>query len=579
VRKVQSKPLFGSFWLASLVNLATAVLLTGICFLDVLISPVGEWRDGQPAPTTYRSPTMYSAVSEELLSVLDKDDSVSRSDRFLIKRGETVSEADLVQLKRLLPERMHLDLRRAGGVLLFFFLALTFFNLLLRRQGRLLLLRFRAVTTLYLFLILASLASRLMLSYTTLSLYALPVALAAILFSPLVSQNIGFTIHLLSLTIIAPMFSFTPGMVLIPLVSGWTAVLLLKRETGPVRFLVASIAGALAGCLFLSGLDLFTPQHIDFGPNVESDLLGLAGGTLACGVAAVLFSFPVTLMFGSVPRSMLRKLLDLDHPVLRDLAEKAPGTFQHSLAVANMAEKVADSIGADDELVRAGAYYHDIGKMHQPEYFIENQQGENPHDKIAPESSAEKLRAHMDHGITIARGADLPERLVDFIVEHHGSSTMEYFLDKAYQIDQKTIEPDQFQYQGRNPTSKETAILMIVDAVEAASRTLKKPGHDEIENLVRRIIFSKMLHGYLDQSGLTTRDLKRIGISLIKFLQGQYHVRVEYPWQKKLAERPPLLVVPDTHAGLPRISQPVRVAQPVIETPENAAAEKTDKDG
>jgi len=516
---------------------------------------------------------MYSAVSDELLSVLDKDESVAGSDRFLIKRGDTVTEADLIQLKRLLPERTHLDLRRAGGVLLFYFLALTFFNLLLRRLGRQLLIRFRAVGTLYLFLILAGLASRLMLSYTTLSLYALPVALAAILFSPLVSQNIGFTVHLLSLAIVAPMFSFTPGMVLIPLVSGWTAVLLLKRETGPVRFIVASIAGALVGCLFLGGLNLFTPQHIDFGLHLESDLLGLAGGTLACGVAAVLFSFPVTLMFGSVPSSMLRKLLDLDHPVLRDLAEKAPGTFQHSLAMANMAEKVADSIGADDELVRAGAYYHDIGKMQKPEYFIENQQGENPHDKIAPESSAEKLRAHIEHGITIARGADLPERLVDFIVEHHGSSTMEYFLDKAYQLNQKTIEPDKFQYEGRNPTSKETAILMIVDAVEAASRTLQKPDHDEIENLVRRIIFSKMLHGYLDESGLTTRDLKQIGISLIKFLQGQYHVRVEYPWQKKLAERPPLLVVPDTHAGIPAVNQPVRVVQPVEEATDKKTSE------
>jgi len=570
VPKVQPQPFFNSFWLASLVNLAVAVLLTVICYLDVLVSPVDNWQDGQPAPTTYRSPAMYSAVSDELLSVLDQDQAAG-SQRFLIRRGETVTEADRTELQRLIPERMSLDLRRAGGVLLFYFLALTFFNLLLRRIGRQLLLRFRAVLTLYLFLILAELASRLMFSYTTLSLYALPVALAAILFTPLISQNIGFTVHLLSLALIAPMFSFTPGMVLIPLVSGWTAVLLLKRESGPLRFILASIAGALVGCLFLGGLNLFTPQQIDFGLQVESDLLGLAGGTLACGLAAALFSFPVTLMFGSVPRSMLRKLLDLDHPVLRDLAEKAPGTFQHSLAMANMAEKVADAIGADDELARAGAYYHDIGKMQKPEYFIENQQGENPHDKLAPEQSAEKLRAHIEAGIAIARGANLPDRLMDFIIEHHGRSTMEYFLDKAYQLNQKTIEPDKFQYEGRNPTSKETAILMIVDAVEAASRTLQKPDHDEIENLVRRMIFSKMLHGYLDQSGLTTRDLKRIGISLIKFLQGQYHVRVEYPWQKKMEERPPLLVVPDTHAGI----QTVRVVQPVEAKEPN---EKTDED-
>ncbi|MFN2221297.1 MAG: hypothetical protein ACK2UH_01990, partial [Candidatus Promineifilaceae bacterium] len=243
--------------MASLVNLAVAVLLTVISFLDVIISPVGDWQDGQPAPTTYRSPAMYSAVSDELLSVLDKDQ-VAGSRRFLVQRGETVTEADRVELQRLIPERMRLDLHRAGGVLLFYFLALTFFNLLLRRLGRHLILRFRAVVTLYLFLLLAGLASRLMLSYTTLSLYALPVTLAAVLFTPLVSQNIGFIVHLLSLSLIAPMFSFTPGMVLIPLVSGWTAVLLLKRESGPLRFILASIAGALIGCLFLGGLNLFT---------------------------------------------------------------------------------------------------------------------------------------------------------------------------------------------------------------------------------------------------------------------------------------------------------------------------------
>jgi membrane-associated HD superfamily phosphohydrolase len=203
--------------------------------------------------------------------------------------------------------------------------------------------------------------------------------------------------------------------------------------------------------------------------------------------------------------------------------------------------------------------------MHEPQYFIENQQGENPHDQLEPAGSAEKLRDHVTHGVTIARGADLPERVVDFIVEHHGRSTMEYFLDKAYRSDGSVPAPEDFRYRGRNPTSRETAILMIVDAVEAASRTLRDPGQDDIENLVRRIVFGKLLHGYLDDSGLTTSDLARVGISLIKFLQGQFHVRVEYPWQKKESERPPLQVVRDNNAGTPaatRVASPATDADP-----------------
>jgi putative nucleotidyltransferase with HDIG domain len=570
--------LFGRIWLSSLVNLAFACLLTIISYLDVLIHPVGEWQVGQPAPASYRAPASRDSVTDELQSVLGKE-SIG-DERFIIRKDEVVSEASRLELMRLLPERARLDFHRTGGVFVFYFLALTFFNLLLRRYGRYLLIRFRAVVALYLALGLGVLASRFLLTHTEVSLYALPAAFVTILFTPLLGQNIGFVVHLLSLALIAPMISTTPGMVLIPLVTGWTAVLLLNRESGPVRMFIAAGAGALMGGLFLLGLDLFSPQPIDYRLDAEGDLAGLVGGILACGLAASLFSYPSTVLFGAVPRSRLRALLDMDHPLLKDLAEKAPGTFQHSLAMANMAEKVADDLGADAELVRVGAYYHDIGKMHEPQYFIENQQGENPHEQMSPGASAEKLRNHVLHGVTIAKGADLPERVVDFVVEHHGLSTMEYFLDKAYRANGKVLDLEMFHYQGRNPTSRETAILMIVDSVEAASRTLREPNQGDIENLVRRIVFSKMLHGYLDESGLTTRDLKQVGIGLIKFLQGQFHVRVEYPWQKKVSERPPLQVIPDTHAGIATAQNAPdsasRVAAPVVQavqsSPPKAAA-------
>jgi cyclic-di-AMP phosphodiesterase PgpH len=579
VARIQTKPFFSNFWMASLVNLLFACGLAAISFLDVIIAPVSQWVVGEPAPTTYRAEVTRTSAADELISVLDgKEPAIQR---FIVRRGEIVNEADLEDLRRFVPDRDQIDPKRAGGVLAFYFLALTFFNLILRRSRQHLLMRLRSVLSVYLALLISVLATRLLLNYTTVSLYAAPIMLTAILFAPLISQNIAFIVHLLALALIAPMIGVSRGAVLVPLVSGWTAILLLDRESGPVRMFLAASAGALVGGLFLIGLDLFVPQGVDFSLQFESDLVGVVGATLVSGLLAGLLIYPATRLFGAVSPTTLRRLLEMDRPLLKDLSDKAPGTFQHSLAMANMAEKVADDIGANAELVRAGAYYHDIGKMHLPDFFSENQQGDNPHDSITPEESVEKLRSHVEAGVTIAKGADLPERIIDFIIEHHGRSTMEFFMDKAFQLTQKVPAQEKFRYNGRNPTSRETAILMIVDSIEAASRTLKDPSQDDIENLVRRIIFSKLLHGYLDGSGLTTGDLKQTGISLIKFLQAQFHVRVMYPWQKKENQRPPLQVVDDTHAGVlnGRVAQPVEqpAAQEQAEPPAKGQPESSEE--
>ncbi len=568
------KPFFARIWPASLANLVFAGLLAVISFSDVLIAPYGEWVVGQPAPRTYRAPATHPSIESEI------ERAYPAPRRIIVRRGQTINEADLEDLGRLVPERKQFDPRLGGGVLIFFFLALTFFNLVLRRYRRLLLLRLRSVVSMYLALALSLLAARLLLDYTSLSMFAAPIFICAILFTPLIGQNMAFILHLLAVALMAPMIGINRGMVLIPLVSGWIAILLLGRKSGPMRMLLAAFCGSAIGELFLAGLSLFTPLGLDLSIKIGGDVVGLAGGVMASGLAAGILSYPVAFMFGHISPSRLRKLLVLDHPLLKDLAEKAPGTFQHSLAVANMAEKIADDIGADSDLVRAGAYFHDIGKIQLPTYFIENQQGENPHDKIPPLESASKLRSHTEAGVTIARGANVPERIIDFIIEHHGRSTMEYFMDKAYKTDGKVPAVSDYSYNGRNPTSRETAILMIVDSMEAASRTLKEPAQAEIENLVRRILFFKLLHGYLDDSGLTTGDLKQIGISLVKFLQAQFHVRVVYPWQKQENQRPPLQVMTDTHAGAwadgsARVAQPVeQPAAPVAAAPATAAPDE-----
>jgi putative nucleotidyltransferase with HDIG domain len=381
-------------------------------------------------------------------------------------------------------------------------------------------------------LLFTTLSARVVFSYSSLSLFAAPFILPVMLIAPRLRQTNALALHLLQVTVITPMMSFAPGMILIPLIAGWSGVLLLRPNSNAISLLATALfSTGLAGASML-GLEFFVAAGFDFSLRVQGDLVGLAVGCGTAGLASILLRYPVTLMYGAIPASKLIALRDLEHPVLSDLAEKAPGTFQHTLSAANMAEKVAHDIGADDKLIRVGAYYHDIGKMRQPEYFVENQKGKNPHDQLHPLDSVAKIRSHVTDGVTIAHGANLPERLIDFIVEHHGCSTMDYFLVKAGQQMEKGLDPAHFSYQGRNPTSRESALLMIVDAVEAASRTLKDPDQKEVENLIRQIVFSKLQRSYLNESKLDAKDLQQICSSLIGYLSAQFHVRIKYPWQQ-----------------------------------------------
>jgi cyclic-di-AMP phosphodiesterase PgpH len=204
--------------------------------------------------------------------------------------------------------------------------------------------------------------------------------------------------------------------------------------------------------------------------------------------------------------------------------------------MANMAEVAATSIGADALLTRVGAYYHDLGKSIQPEYYIENMPpGEpSPHESLAPDESAQKIFAHCSEGVRIGEQARLPTPVLDFMHMHHGNGLLEYFYVKnEEQGNPKGLAERDFRYPGIPPQTKETAILAICDAVEAASRTLKDPDERAITNLVQRIVFGKLRLGQLDESGLTSSDLKALSNSLIDTLRSSLHVRIEYPWQRE----------------------------------------------
>ena len=226
----------------------------------------------------------------------------------------------------------------------------------------------------------------------------------------------------------------------------------------------------------------------------------------------------------------LLELSDLNRPLLKRLALEAPGTYHHSIIVANLAEAAAKAIGANVLLARVGAYYHDIGKIEKPEYFVENQTGaKNKHEKLVPSMSALILESHVKEGVEMAVEANLPKRIIDFIQEHHGTTLMSYFYNKALEQGATQELMDEYRYPGPKPRSKETAIVMLADAVEAASRTLDDPKPSRMKSLIKKIIDSKLQAGELADSNLTFRELFAIQQSFLPVLISVFHPRVEYP--------------------------------------------------
>jgi putative nucleotidyltransferase with HDIG domain len=248
-----------------------------------------------------------------------------------------------------------------------------------------------------------------------------------------------------------------------------------------------------------------------------------------------LFSLPLIYIFekvfGLFSELTLIELTDTNSEALRELAIKAPGTFHHSIQVANLAEAAIDEIGGNTLLVRAGALHHDIGKTIEPQYFIENQvSGINPHDGLSFEESAEKIISHVKYGVELAEKYKLPSVIVDFIRTHHGTQTVQYFYKNYIKTYPDTeVDIKKFSYPGPLPFSKEMAVLMMADSVEAASRSIHEPNEEKITQLVNRIIDYQLQEKQYIHSDITLKDIDRIKKVLIRMLLNMYHVRIEYP--------------------------------------------------
>ncbi len=327
------------------------------------------------------------------------------------------------------------------------------------------------------------------------------------------------------------------GVVLTTATGGSAAALSVRavRRRAQTWVFVAIIAAAYAAMIFALGL----VESASAGTVLTRTFWGVANAT-ASAILAMGF-LPVFEWITRITTDQtLLEWADPNRSLLKRLAMEAPGTHSHSIQVANLAEAGAAAIGANGLLCRVGAYYHDVGKVLKPQYFIENQpEGRNPHDKLKPSTSAQVVREHVTEGLRLARDAKVPKAIADFISEHHGTQRITYFYQKAVdEAGEADVEPAPFTYPGPRPQSRETAICMFADSVESATRVLQDATPQRVRELVHNLVDSKIRDGQLDDADLTLREVAVLEDQFVKIVSGMYHHRIDYPTTRHLTESP-----------------------------------------
>lgn len=388
--------------------------------------------------------------------------------------------------------------------------------------------------SLLLLLAIVTLATAAIASYIRtedMQTFFVPTPLAAMLLTILLSPQLALVVSFLLALFIGSLFGDF-YVALICALTAAVAVFSVRHVRHRNQFYRAIILLPASYAVLIVAADLLRfvqPEQIN-SHLLPGIFIGVATPIVIQGLLPIFES-----LFTVTTDITLLELSDLNRPLLRELAIRAPGSYTHSLIMANLSEAAAQRIGANPLLARVGCYYHDIGKMLKPEYFTENQGlrgGRNPHDHLTPSMSALIIDSHVKDGVALAEENGLPKAIVDLIPQHHGTTVLEIFYNRAIELGVENVRRDDFRYDGPKPQTKEAGILMLADSVESAARTLTERTPNRVRQLVRRIAQQKFTAGELDECPLTLRDLHAIEESFIPVLMGTLHGRLEYPWQK-----------------------------------------------
>ncbi|MTV50148.1 HDIG domain-containing protein [Heliobacillus mobilis] len=460
-----------------------------------------------------------------------------RKGEIIIRNGEVVTEEHIRILSQLDMLRTGESWMKTGGmallVLLNIFIVIWYLRTYRRdlyKDERLLgLLGLMATMTLLTARIITSIRLHDQQDIYNQLLYVIPVATGPMLLAILLESRVAVFMSFVLSGFIGIIADYSIPHAIVAWIGSIVGVYSVSRFSQRMDFARAGFTIAAANMVAIFAMGLAT--------GVKLRVLATYGVPMGVinGILSAVF------MIGSLPylESAFKlttsvKLLELanpNRPLLRRLLMEAPGTYHHSLLVGNLGEAAAEAIGADTLLVRVGAYYHDIGKVRRPAFFIENQsQGQNPHDKIAPTLSTLIITSHVKDGVEMCREAGLPPQVVDLVEQHHGVTLVSYFYHRALEADRtESVQEKDFRYEGPKPQTKEAALVMLADTVEAAVRSLPQPTPGKIEGLVRKLIKEKLNDGQLEESDLTFKDLDRVAQAFCRVLNGIYHTRIEYP--------------------------------------------------
>lgn len=463
----------------------------------------------------------------------DKVETVTRiKGEVIVSDGEIVTEAQYRMLDALgMIKESALDIPLYYGVALLIVLLLSTGSLYLYLFEEKI---FKSLRMLILICVVCVVEMGASLLVREVTPYLMPSTLALLLLCQLVSRRSAIYLNIVMAVVISlfasassGLFNMTMFTVMVnTLTSGTLALMIFKKRQQRTTTLLAGLVMGVSNMVSTFAVGLVNNNNL-------MNVLGMAEWAAASSILASVLCIAIMpileWMFNVVTPSKLIELSNPNQPLLRRLLLEAPGTYHHSIIVANLAEAAANEVGANALLARVGAYYHDVGKLKRPGYFKENQMGDNPHDRTDPRVSTAILTAHPRDGAQMAKNERIPDAIVDIIRSHHGDSPVLYFYNKSRQENGDDVNVDDFRYDGPCPASREAAIVMLADTVEAATRSLPNPDADKMNTLIRTLVRQKMEDGQLDHCELTFADLDRICSSFLTVLSGVFHERIEYP--------------------------------------------------
>lgn len=472
--------------------------------------------------------TNDTILTEELKDqvVRDVESVVIKKNQNIVTKGEVITSTHIYQMTKagLLASNSKVDIAIYSGVaalLILMEVLISMFIFYFRRNV------YNNNSKLLIIAIIVCINTVFAVGGNVISGYLIPAGFAVIVMSIIFDPLLAFIITIPSAVIIASITNFNIEAVILYLTGAMSGILLSYNVHQRNNFLIGGgVIGLLNGILIFS-LGLINNNNIT--QNLINSSVGFAGGILSAILAIGIL--PVfEQLFDIITPMKLLELSNPNQPLLKKMLFEAPGTYHHSVLVGNLAEAAANEIGANAILTRTGAYYHDIGKIKRPYFFKENQiTNDNPHDKITPKLSTLIITSHVKDGMELAAEYKLPGAIRDIIVQHHGTTLVRYFYVMARNNENEEVEEASYRYEGPKPNTKESAIVMLADSIEAAVRSINTPSSADIEKMVNKIVQEKVDDGQLNDSDLTLKDIEKTKQSFLKVLEGIFHSRIEYP--------------------------------------------------